>query len=267
MATLDHRHLPADLIDRLLAGVLAPEAAAAASRAEQECDLCRQRLADARQAADLFLARHPPALRARELLDRAGRTRRRHLIVWALPALSAAAAVMLVLRGPLRPLPGPDDGILAKGGGPTLDFFVQQPGSAGPRPGRSGEPLRPGDTVQPALQLGRFPGVHVFSLDARGRTQPLFDWSPAAGGPPPALVLDGEPGTERIVALFHDLPRPEEALPRLRQAIAARYSGPDSPGLEAEPGAPPPELGEVAVRSILIRKEAPPSHEGPPGRL
>jgi hypothetical protein len=238
MAPVDHRHLPADLIDHLLAGALPSDEVAAVERAEQDCDLCRQRLAEARQAGALFLTRNPPPLRARELLDQVRGRRRRRIFAWVVPALSAAALAIFVLW---RPALIVDDVIAKGGGGPALGFSVQRAGAA-PRPGRSGEALRPGDTLQLQLQTGRFRAAHVFSLDAGGRARPLFDWSPD-GPPPPALVLDGTAAAERIVALFHDLPATE--LARLRKVIAAGYTD-----VEGAPAAPSPA---VVIRSILVR--------------
>ena len=261
MATIDHRHLPADLIDRHLAGLLPPDVATSVEASERTCDVCGKRAAEARRAAAHFLARNPPPLRAGDLQDRFGRARRRRMIVWAVPAFSAAALALLVAR----PRPAPDDDIIAKGPAqePALDFSVDRPGSTSALPGGSGGAFRASDALHLQLQPGRFHGVHVFSVDASGRTEPLFDWSPAAGAPPPTLVLDGAPGTERIVALFHDLLDPASELPRMREVLARDLTGPGGPGLEAEPRWQPPGVRDVAVRSIVVRKEITPSQHGP----
>jgi hypothetical protein len=264
MATLDHRHLPPYLTDRLLAGVLPPEVAAAVSRQERTCDDCRERLDQARRAMEAYLSRHPPERRARELLGLAsdGRARRRAL-GWVLPVVSAATAVALFVltRGELRPV-APErssEGMVAKGGDPSLSFTVHRPGSPGPRPGRSGEALRPGDTVELHLRAGRFRGAHVFSVDDSGQPEPLFAWSPGGAGAPPAMVLGAAPEPERIVVLFHDLPDPATELPRLREAIARTYTGPGARGVEAEAESKanirPPDGREIVTGSILIRKE------------
>jgi hypothetical protein len=256
VAPLDHRHLPAHLIDRLLAGLLPEPEAAAGERQAQACAECAGRLQRARQAREGFLARNPPEARARALIAGQARPpRRRHLLLWLVPTFSAVAAVVLVAA--LRERTGgdlPDGGpeIIAKGGAPSLAFTVRRPGSA-PRPGRDGEALRAGDTLELHVGLGRFARAHLFALGAGGRAQPLFDRGLQAAGAPPTLVLDDDAAPERIVALFHD---GGADLAYLRRAIAAA-AGAGAAALEAPlpsvlPGAPGIEL-----RSILVRKEPP----------
>jgi DNA-directed RNA polymerase specialized sigma24 family protein len=248
----DHRHVPPYLIDRLLAGILPAEVAGAVGRQEQSCIVCRLRLAEARQEQTEFLARNPPARRARELLDQAARASRRRRLAWSLPAVSALGlAVFSLARG----LPGSADERRASSPAqPSLRFTVERPGSPGPRPGQSGERLRHGDAVKLHLDAGRFLGAHVFSLDEQGQVQPLFDWSPATGSAPPSLVLDDSPQSERIVVLFHDLPDPALELPRLREAIARAQPG-LAGGEQDGPTVRPADGREIVTGSFLIRKE------------
>ena len=267
MAGLDHRHVPPYLIDRLLAGVLPAEVAGAVDRQEQGCELCRERIADARTAGELFLERHPPERCARELQGRLSRARRRRRIAWGVPALSLLGVALFALgRAPLQGptgAPGPIGQVE-----PSVSFSVYRPGSPGPRPGQSGERLRGGDAVQLHLDAGRFRGAHVFSLDEQGQAQPLFDWTPSSGGQPPTLVLDDTQDAEQIVVLFHDLPDPAIELPRLREAMARAYPGLGRAGVQpafaggpqtGQPGwggsLPPPDGREIVTGSILIRKE------------
>jgi hypothetical protein len=251
VASLEHRHVPPYLIDRLLAGVLPAEVAGAVERQEQGCDLCSARIDDARRDQDVFLARHPPEDRARELLARQVRSRRRRRVAWVVPTLSMAAITLFaVARGRL-----PETAARSLAPAlPSVRFSVYRPGSPGPRPGHNGEHLRGGDAVQLHLDAGRFRGAHVFSLDGQRQPRVLFDWSPAAGGDPPTLVLDDAPGLEQIVVLFHDLPDPAIELPRLRDAMAGTPPGPGAPGSPPRPA----DGREVVTGSILIRKEGPP---------
>jgi hypothetical protein len=259
VASLEHRHVPPYLIDRLLAGVLPAEVAGAVERQEQGCDLCSGRIDDARRDLDVFLARHPPERRARELLWRRDRGQRRRRIAWAVPALSVVGfALFAVSRAPLVETAARRTLAAAE---PSVRFSVFRPGSPGPRPGRSGEHLRAGDVVQLHLDAGRFRGAHVFSLDGEGRAEALYDWSPASGSDPPPFVLDDGREAEQIVVLFHELPDPAIELPRLREAMARTYPG---PGAAAVPPPRPADGREVVTGSILLRKEGPPDAGEPP---
>ncbi len=259
MASLAHRHVPPYLIDRLLAGVLPAEVAAAVGRQQQGCDLCTERVALARQAQEAFLTRHPPPRRARELLSRFDRGRRRRRLAWSLPAISVFGLALFIAGSGWQRVRGPGPSVAAPRA-PSVGFSVFRPGSPGPRPGVSGERLRRGDAVQLHLDAGRFRGAHVFSVDDLGRAEPLFDWSPSSGISPSSLVLDGALGSEQIVVLFHDLPDPAIELPRLREAVARARPGAE----RADPVLLPPDGREIVTGSILIRKESPPDADVPP---
>ena len=136
MATLDHRHLPPYLTDRLLARVLPPEVAGAVTRQEQTCDDCRERLEQARRAEAAYLARHPPEQRVRELLQaRTGRPRRgRRVLAWGLPLLSAAAAAgVLVFKRAANPPVSPQEVL----GGTEGSGQGSQPQLLGPASGHA----------------------------------------------------------------------------------------------------------------------------------
>jgi hypothetical protein len=262
VASVDHRHVPPYLIDRLLVEVLPQEVAAAVGRQQQGCEVCRQRVEEAQQAHAEFIAQHPPDRCARELLARFDRARRRRRLAWTFPALSVVFGLFVLGRtrqpetvgGAAQPSFGPE---------PSIGFSVFRPGSPGSRPGQSGERLRAGDTVQLHLGVGHFTGAHVFSLDDQGRAEPLFDWSPSSGALPPSLVLDQTPESERIVVLFHDLPDPAVELPRLREAMASTYRGPGAPDPSVV-SLRPRDGREIVTGSILIRKEPLASDAAPP---
>jgi hypothetical protein len=267
MATLDHRHLPPYLTDRLLARVLPAEVAEAVTRQEESCDDCRERLIQARRAEAAYLTRHPPERRVRELLRVKGEhhRRRRLVLAWGLPMVSAAALAavarsVLTRAGtpPVSPERSEEGPRSTTREAPSLGFSVRRadiPGAS--RPGRSGETLRAGDVVELHLDAGPFRGAHVFVVDTSGEGQPLLDWSPSGGGGAPTLVLDDSPGPQRIVVLFHDLPDPAIELPPLREAIARTHAG-STAQLEAVVNLVPPDGRQIVTRSILIRKETPP---------
>jgi hypothetical protein len=285
MSTLAHRHLPPQITDRLLAALLPDQVADAARGLGRACEVCGQLLEQAERAQADFLARHPPDRCARDLLARAtpmvppARVSRRSTLIRLAPAALAAAAalVMIAVSRDLAPedmavTPEAQIGghlaiaadlpVLASAaaagptGDPSVGFSVYRAG-APVRPGSNGESLRPGDVLELHLQAGRFRAAHVFALDAAGNVRALFDWSPSGGGPPPTFTLDGHPGLQRIVVLFHELPDPLPQLARLRDAVARTYAGAVDTTEAAAPWRPV-DGHEIVTGSILVRQEAAP---------
>jgi hypothetical protein len=242
MADLEHRHVTAHSIDRHVAGLVSPDERAVFEK--QECGVCRSRLDEARLARDRFLARNPPAERARALLSEAARPSRwPRRWSWWVPVLSAGCALVVVLAVGKR---GHDErpSVIDKGGGATVGFSVKPRGEANLRPGRDNESLRAGDAVQLHLQPGTFTQAHVFSIDEHGRPRTLFDWrSGVATDALPSLVLDGSLRPERIVVVFHD-----------GDVDLAAIERGEAPG------------SRVTVRSILIQKAPPTSQTADSGR-
>jgi hypothetical protein len=271
MSALAHRHLPPQITDRLVAALLPDRVADAARGLGQACEVCGARLQQAERAQADFLAAHPPRRCARELLALAGRKRRRQLLRLAPTALAAGALLALSVSRDLGPedlalardVSGPNVALAgavslvpaappaAPASQPSLAFSVYRTGEVA-HPGRTGERLRAGDVLELQLQAGRFRAAHVFSLDARGRTRPLFDWSPTGGAPPPTIVVDDSPGPQRIVVLFHDLAGGAGQLGRLREAVARTYEG---AGDTAASPWHPPDAREIVTGSILIEKD------------
>jgi hypothetical protein len=206
---------PSDLrLDRHLAGELLGQERSAVDAHLRICRECRERAA-ARQSDEAL-----PALRF---------PRRQRPAMRGMAALAAAAAVLFVLRG--------DDRILAPAtrakGSDRVGLYVQHDGAL--RPGRFGEVVHPGDSIQLTTWLGARRWIAVISVDAAGVVSvyqggaPLAAWQePGEDVPLPSSVrLDATLGRETIYVFVC---RGPIELDPIVQALRAAPSSPPSPG-------------------------------------
>lgn len=176
-------------IDRLLAGELAPDAAARIRSHAASCAVCGGLLARAEAVARSFAAAPPPLrLPARPAVRIAG---------WA---AALAAGVALVVAAPWR---GGPDGIRTKGG-PSLGLFVSHDGVV--RRGASGEVVAPGDRLQPVTTADRAGWIAITAVDGAGTRTVYAAPQPVDAGRdrllPFSIVLDDTRGPTTITAAF-----------------------------------------------------------------
>jgi hypothetical protein len=193
------------LIDRLLAGELAPAVAEHARGHAAGCPRCLDLLTTAETVAKRF-AEHPPGLRLPG--------RHRALGVGLAGAAAAAAVVIAIGRSPDRAT-----GVQTKGR-PALGFFVSHGVSHGGelRRGQSGELVAPADRLQLVATTERAGWIAVTGVDGSGARAIYGAPAPLAAGRDRALafsiILDDTPGTSTITAVFcpgpFSLDRPPE---------------------------------------------------------
>jgi hypothetical protein len=192
----EHVHVSDLRWDRLLAGELSDDAAAALRADAQGCVVCETRLAQLTRESELFAQR--PALAA-------PRRRRLWWIVAAPIGMAAAAAVLLLAR--TEP---PPTGERIKGTGDAqLVVLAGQPGAM--RMVENGDHVRGGEYLQVGYSAQRDGFGAVLSRDGAGATNVYVQAAPsvmvalAAGRDqafPGSTLLDDTRGFEVIVALW-----------------------------------------------------------------
>jgi hypothetical protein len=227
MSTHEHDHagkVPEWLVERLAAGDLPAERAREIQqRLEREPD-GKERLARVTASNAEILAAHPPEEVAAEIRRRAASANRRTAAadhakrstwVFAIPALAAAAAILVLWIKPPRPPEGvTEDGFDERiKGPPSLRVFRKAGKKAEPL--ADGAPAHAGDELQLAyLAAGHRYGA-VLSLDGAGRV--TFHLPEDGTGPAPPLKtgmvtlpqsyqLDAAPGFERFLIIAGDAP-------------------------------------------------------------
>jgi hypothetical protein len=241
---------PSDLaLEELL---LSPHASAHRGHVDG-CAACQARLAEMRrQGEDFARTVFPATVEAVE--DAAeGRGGRRWLewLGWLAPAFAAAGAVFLLVR----PAGPPDDYAGLKGGGGVgLAVYVRR--GSGVELARDGEKVPAAAALRFQVRPSGACRLWIVSLDATGQVSRLV---PADGDGglaldrttelPGGVVLDGQPGPERILAFC--APEPV-AWARVEGAVRRAASpGPDAVrALRQVPGLP---AGTVAD-TVLLEK-------------
>ena len=194
-----HVHVSDLRWDRLLAGELAAEAAAAARAEAEACDGCRARLEQITRERDAFATRRVPVRRTRW---------------WRLAApaalAAAAAAVVLVVRRP-----SDEAGDRPKGTGPSLELFASS--DRGTRSLAAGDRIHAGERLQAAYHAARDGFGAVLARDGGGTANAYV---PARGDAmvalpagelasfPASTVLDDVTGEEIVILLWCESARP-----------------------------------------------------------
>jgi len=269
------RHLSSFHLEALRLG-----AASDAERARMEshlagCGRCQEALAAWRASLQEFeagaLGRTRASVGTRGV--RAASASRRRWISGGVGVLAAAAAVLVIWRGPAHPrnsgIAAVEPAVGIKGG---LDLVVAvRRGDRVFHP--DAEPVRVGDQVRFALDgLEASAGyLLIGSIDSSGRASIYVPYEGSESVPIPAgaldgrrfeiegsIVLDATPGPERIFALLS--PRPLPAGP-VREALAmiAAAGNPSIRGTEALalPPAVVAAAGGIVQRTALLEKGAP----------
>lgn len=176
-------------LDELLAGELAPGAAAAAADHLAGCERCQAREHALAADRERFCAALPSIARRRP---------RGRIAIAAAGAVAAAAAAVVVVT-----LPHDDTGGTRTKGGAHLGLVVQHGGAM--RAGATGEVVHPGDTLSYLVTTAEPAYVTVLGRDAAGRVTTYVPPARVAGRDvelPIATLLDGTLGREEIVAVF-----------------------------------------------------------------
>lgn len=203
-------HLSQFTLDAFALNALPPERHAAAVKHLETCATCRARadeLASLRQHFTTHVVPHTAAaLRRAPAWHTAWR--------WALPALAAVSATVLMLVRPVAPPVAPEEepeyGVK---GPPVLQVFAHR----GERTWQvqEGEVLAAGDQVRFRVGSGGLPYVLLVSVDGTGQVSAYhpFGADQSASIPPQELVelpgsvvLDPAPGPERLFVLFSRKP-------------------------------------------------------------
>jgi hypothetical protein len=181
--------------------LLTPSSVAAREHIES-CESCRARLAQLRDQDERFVRfTLPETLDA--VIDAAAPKRWSRRLVWLLPAVAAAAALLVVMVQ--RPAPAP--GYLAlKGDALTMHLFVEAP--KGARELSEGERVGADARVRATIQINRPCWLWLLSVDAAGQVSRLYPLDDDGGrrigasGPiPGGAQLDGLAGPERLIAV------------------------------------------------------------------
>jgi Domain of unknown function (DUF4384) len=246
-------------LDKLMAGELGAEAAAAAREHLAGCTDCTARLAelaadrDAYRAAlpaapaRAFAAARPPevpdatdrpdaglatGVEAARPAERPRPARVRRAWIATTGVAAAAACLVLLWRGhAVDPggQPGGEPSTRRKGG-PALGFYVSRDGQV--VAGSSGAELRPGDLVRLAVTTERPAYLVVGSIDAAGQVTIYHPTNGARAAAieagtdrllPGAVALDDTLGPESVVAFFCAEPVP---VADVRAALAAASAVP-----------------------------------------
>lgn len=234
---------PSDLLlERWLAGELAPDEQRPLAAHLEACTPCRLRHAELREEQRRCAAELPPfpALPRAARATEPQRTRatplraRRSRWLASGSALAAAAAALLFISRSSDP-PTQDDSSLrsrTKGSPASLGWVVRRDGRV--FTGRPELPVRGGDTLRFTVTTRERVYVAVLGLDAHGRLDAYYPSGEHMAALEPgeqrpldgAVELDATPGDERLYAVF--CPRPEP-VPALRLAVERDPSAPSLP--------------------------------------
>ncbi|MBK7862864.1 MAG: DUF4384 domain-containing protein [Archangiaceae bacterium] len=200
------RHIPEALLERYLAGDVAPS-----QRAELEARIAadpqaQQRLAALRADSAAYLIKHPPGPVAHKL---AARPKKSWWALLAAPMAVAAAALFFVLQ---RPAVTREDDFGIKG---DLAVAVYRQNDVGQ--GERVEPgatLKGGDRVRFEVRAGRDGWVAILSRDGTGHVTVYYPYQGATAARysaneallPGAIGLDDTRGTEDVWVLFSPKP-------------------------------------------------------------
>jgi len=245
----DDVRVPDYLVERLAAGDLpAIEEAALRERLAREPNgAARLAALSADDAA--VLERHPPRVVAAEVLRRTEPRPPRSLAWRIVPALAAAAAVLVAI-----PLLRPDDGERMKGFAPRLVLHRRTTSGAEILP--RGATARTGDLVQIGYVAAGAAYGAIVSVDGAGAVTRHF---PESGDEAALLTsgrevllaesfrLDDAPGYERFVFVTSPRPFPVESVLDAARRLAARPDA-GTASLSLPDG--------LAQASVLLLKEA-----------
>jgi hypothetical protein len=227
------RHLSSFHLEAIRVGAATREEQAWAEAHSQACERCATLAGDLERFRQEFaagrLARPPRTAPAAPPRWPA----RRWAVVAVLGPLAAAAGFALIARSP-RKLAAPDqEPTVLEKGGPSLGIVVRR----GERifPARSGAPVRPRDQIRFVLRGVKQRYLLIASVDGSGRANVYVPYSGKESAPvTPAdrleiegsIVLDEQPGPERIFALLSRTPLTAETVRKSLTAIGA--GGPES---------------------------------------
>lgn len=169
------------------------------------CPRCAARVAELRRLGDEFEREVLPATVEAVVFASAAPRRSGRALRWAVPALVAAAAALVVA---LRAGGPPGDYLGVKGPGLSLVVYAQ--GAEGARALLDGQAVGAGAGLRFEVRPGRSCDLFVASVDAAGQVSRIFPPAGPAGlsvkagaalALPGGAVLDGRPGPERIFAV------------------------------------------------------------------
>ena len=222
-------HVSTPALHRFRLGESAPAERTSVQAHLEACPRCAERLRLQEAAREAFvLDPIPQALRAPS-------SARRGPWLWALPALAAVAALLLVAllppRGPTQP------GIREKGEITAMEVVAER--EDGPVVLAPGSRVVPGDRLQIRFDPGPYPWAAFAGQDGTGAIE-VFKVLRVEPGPlrsaPFALELDDTPGDEQIFVVFAESPPDPEWLVEVL----------DDGG----------SAGDAVVTSIRLRKDA-----------
>jgi len=186
------------LLERYLAGELTGEALARVEKAIAESPAERSRVEALRADAAAFLIKHPPGPIAARL-----EAPRRSWFQWLLPALAAAAAVLIAIVF-LRPA---EDDVTTKGAMAFTAFRLSSDGAVHELTPNA--KVKPGDRVRFSVRVPSDGFLAVVSRDGAGNASVYFPSSSTVSARhgatallPDAIELDGVLGPERVWAIF-----------------------------------------------------------------
>ncbi len=225
----DHVSTPA--LHRYRLGESDPAERESIRRHLDACPRCAKRLRLQEAAREAFVLEPvPPPLRG-------GPPARQRFLPWAIPALVAAAAVVLVV---LLPQGGPGSSrpgeIRTKGELTAMEVVAER--ADGPVVLAPGARVVPGDRLQIRFDPGPYPWAAFAGQDGSGAIE-VFRVLGVEPGPlrpaPFALELDDTPGDEQLFVIFADAPPDPEWLVEVLEAGGS--------------------AGNAVVTSIRLRKD------------
>jgi hypothetical protein len=200
-------------MDAFLAGELDPQERQAVEQHRASCPRCDRRLCEFEREGGAYLASAQAMAMQRALATRSRARTRRPWVLGAGSGLAAAAALGLAL---LSPMQDRDAAGTRTKGGSRLQFFVEHAGRV--RQGKSGEKVRPGDSLRFVYASIRPAYLTIVSFDAAQHASvylPASHVRPGNNVPLPSSVeLDATLGVERIFGLFCERPAAAEEVAR-----------------------------------------------------
>ena len=206
-------------------------------RHAEACQGCAARLEEALRSADTFRREVFPAT-LDAVVERSRPWRPRAWMLAPIPALAAAAVVLLLVR---TGSPPPD--YVGVKGGLALAVYVRDGGGESARAASDGQVVAPDAALRFEVRAAQACHLWLLSVDASGQVSRLH---PAIGDPPSVkgdtvlpggAMLDGTPGPERVFAVCTPSPLPFSEVERIARTAA--------------PG------GEASVRSLRTLPDLP----------